>query len=311
MRVNRDALPRIGGWMLSLLLHALGIGTAVVLAAEFTALPREKSFQWEVSLISAPHPEPISSELPTAVPAASTPGRVTTQGVASASGLSEAAPPETIPARSLQGTASSILPSGELPRAQPAKRTPLRTHKTTHTTAPSRDRAMPEPLSQQTESSLSAPESTALFPTAAPSSGDIPPPAVDVAEQSRSTSEPSIEERVRVAYRPLPQYRDPSVTQTIHADYTWLAQVLFMRVEQLKRYPHLAKTSGLEGNVLLQAVVREDGHVGDVTVVESSGHPSLDQDAVALLERSSPISMKHPLGQPHIVIQLPIGYRLK
>ncbi len=311
MSVNRDALPRIGGWMLSLLLHALGVGTAVVLAADFTVLPRERSFQWDVSLISAPHPEPISSDLPTPVPAASTRRLVTTQGSASASGLSETAPHEPILASSLQGAAPSNLPIDEPPRAESSKRTPLLPRKPTHHAPPSRDMAMTEPSSPRTDSSHSAPESTAIVPADEPVSADIPPPAVDVAEPSRLASEPSIEERVRIARRPLPQDRDPSVTQTIHADYSWLAQVLFTRVEQLKRYPQTAKTDGLEGHVLLQAVVREDGHVGEVTVIESSGHPTLDHDAIALLKRTSPIPLKHPLGQPDIVVQLPIGYRLE
>jgi hypothetical protein len=53
MKVDRDYLGAIAGWMFSILLHGLGIETAIVLAAEFSVLPREKFFQWEISLIAA------------------------------------------------------------------------------------------------------------------------------------------------------------------------------------------------------------------------------------------------------------------
>jgi protein TonB len=311
MTLDGNYFAKIGGWVLSVLLHAIGIGTAMVLAAEFSILPREKPFQWDVSLVAATHPEPITSDLPTPVPAASTRRRVTPEIGSRRSNPPDTASHKTIIASSPIGAAPSALPSHELPRAHSSERVSLRKNKTVNETQLPQDIAPPEPLTPHEEPSDTSPEPTAVLPVEEPITGEMPPPQVDSSEHSFLTSEPSIQEPLQVANRPRPQYRDPIVSQTLQADHRWLAEVLFKKIEQLKRYPHAARTHRWEGNVVLQAIIREDGRVGDITVVESSGHPMLDHEAIALLERTSPIALKHPLGQPHIVVQLPIGYRLE
>ena len=309
--MDRHLLARVGSWMLSIMLHVLGIGTAIVLAAEFSVLPREKPFQWEVSLVASSHPELLSSDLPTPVAAASAHRRVTPDV-----GSPQPNPPETtshkmITASSPIGGTHSNLPSHELPRSHAAKRTTLRKSATTHEMQLPPEVVSPEPLTPQEEPSVAVSELTAVFPVVEPFSGEIPPPEIDAADHSLLASEPSVQQPLRVSNRPLPHYRESVVSQTLQPDYGWLAEVLFTKVEQLKRYPQSAKSHRWEGNVMLQAIVMEDGRVEHVTVIKSSGHSALDQEAVAMLERTSPISLKHSLGQPFIVVQLPIGYRLE
>jgi protein TonB len=94
-------------------------------------------------------------------------------------------------------------------------------------------------------------------------------------------------------------------------DYSWLAEALWSRVERLKRYPHMARLNRWEGKVVLQAVVREDGQLLELKVAQTSGYAVLDQDALDVLRRASPLSLKHSLGQPQVVIQVPISYRLE
>ncbi len=255
MRVDRHPLATAGSWMLSIMLHALGIGTAMVLAAEFSILPREKPFQWEVSLIAASHPELLSSDLPTPVPAASTHRQVTPDV-----GSPQPNPPETashkmITASSPIGATHSDLPSHELPRPHTAQRTSLRRSETTHEMQLPPEVVSPEPLTPHEEPSLALPELAAVFPVAEPVSGEIPPPEVDAADPSLMASEPSVQQPLHVSNRPLPQYREPVVSQTLQPDYGWLAEVLFTKVEQLKRYPQSAKSHRWEGSVVLQAIV--------------------------------------------------------
>ncbi|MEP6886759.1 MAG: TonB family protein [Nitrospirales bacterium] len=95
------------------------------------------------------------------------------------------------------------------------------------------------------------------------------------------------------------------------ADFGWLTRTLLSRIEQLKRYPHAARLNHWEGKVVLRAVIREDGHVIGVDVAESSGHSALDDDAVDVLRKASPLELAHPLGQPQVVIRVPIRYRLE
>ncbi|MDF0645425.1 MAG: TonB family protein [Nitrospira sp.] len=94
------------------------------------------------------------------------------------------------------------------------------------------------------------------------------------------------------------------------ADHRWLAESLWRRVAELKRYPHSARMNGLQGKVVLKAVIRSDGHLAEVTVQKSSGHSVLDTAAMEAVKLACPLHMKHELGKPQIVVSLPIVYSL-
>ena len=102
--------------------------------------------------------------------------------------------------------------------------------------------------------------------------------------------------------------RTPSLPQ---ADYGWLAEAIWTRVEQLKRYPHVARMNRWEGKVTLRAVIRDDGYLLELDVAESSGHAVLDRDAMDILQRATPLTLKHPLGKPQVAVQVPVSYRLQ
>jgi periplasmic protein TonB len=95
------------------------------------------------------------------------------------------------------------------------------------------------------------------------------------------------------------------------ADLSWLADALFSRVEQLKRYPPIARMNRWEGKVVLRAVIRDTGDVVDLEVTESSGHAILDRDALEVMKRASPLRLKHPLGRPQVEVHVPISYQLR
>ncbi len=103
----------------------------------------------------------------------------------------------------------------------------------------------------------------------------------------------------------------PRSAPTAKADYSWLAESLWRRVAELKRYPLEARLNGWEGKVVLTAVIREDGHLGDLRIQKSSGYEVLDQDAMELVRRVCPLHLKHPLGRPEVVVQIPISYALR
>ena len=121
-----------------------------------------------------------------------------------------------------------------------------------------------------------------------------------------------------ITRQPAPA-REPGTTQQMpvrqmpatRADYGWLVESLWNRVEQLKRYPHVARMNRWEGRVVLRAVIREDGELIELNIAESSGHSVLDRDALEILRKASPIKLKHPLGQRQVVVQIPISYRLQ
>jgi protein TonB len=106
------------------------------------------------------------------------------------------------------------------------------------------------------------------------------------------------------------EHRAVQASPPARADFGWLSESLWARIEQLKRYPTQARSRRWEGKVVIQAVIREDGTILHCQIAESSGHGILDQDAISVLRRASPLSLKHPLGQAQITILVPIAYQL-
>jgi protein TonB len=94
-------------------------------------------------------------------------------------------------------------------------------------------------------------------------------------------------------------------------DFGWLVQALLSRVQQLKRYPPVARMNHWEGKVEVRAVIREDGQLADVAVAKSSGHQELDDDALDVVKQASPLHLSHALGKPQVTVRLPISYRLE
>lgn len=130
------------------------------------------------------------------------------------------------------------------------------------------------------------------------------PELAEADSPSPVVSAPAVIHRAAIEHRAV---RDLPGTQ---ADFGWLSASLWQRIEKLKRYPTLARSRRWEGKVVLEAVIREDGAILECQVAESSGHGILDQDAMAVLRRASPLSLAHPLGQAQITILVPIAYRL-
>lgn len=294
-------------WSVSLALHGIGLGAALVLAAEFSVIPREHPFRWEVSIVSAPADQTVTSDVPSQATASSAPAAIAPP---------EAAPrpvmPATHPARTVMApvaTKAVTSDKGTLPSREdePPASHPTPLHAATPDTIPTNhEQPVPNPSTEMLANSL---PSDWPVPTAA--IADLPPPPIEAAVPSNLAMEPAVPETLRLVNRPAPQAREAIVSRAFLPDYGWLAQMLFAEVEQAKRYPALAKRQHWQGSVLLQARVHDDGRLSDIAVVEPSGHDILDLDAIALLERTSPVSLKYPLGQPYVVVHIPIGYRLE
>lgn len=296
--------------MLSLLLHGVSVGTAIVLAADFSLIPREKPFQWNVSILTTLSPEAIVSDRPS--PAAADASRHMTP-TADSDGPRHVAvvSRNVVDASSPTGARPPNLRSHTLPRRDQRDRDATPEHNLASGTEVGTDIAPPNPPITQ-ETPHAAPSSAALaFPVSAPASAELPATEVEAPQRSVLASEPSIQKVNRVIHRPPIQYRDPIVSRAFQADYGWLADMLHTQVETHKRYPSVARSNRWQGNVVLQAAVHENGDISDIVVAQTSGHTALDQNAVALLEQASPVTLKHQLGQSHVIVQIPIGYRLE
>ena len=96
----------------------------------------------------------------------------------------------------------------------------------------------------------------------------------------------------------------------VKTDHRWIAESLWRRVAELKRYPSSARLNGQEGKVVLKAVIRSDGHLAEVSVQKSSGHQILDAAAIEAVKLACPLHMKQAMNKPEIVVSLPIVYSL-
>ncbi len=135
--------------------------------------------------------------------------------------------------------------------------------------------------------------------------GQSPSTPVSEAVEGRSVVPAPVLSRVPLTEQPVRAMPDTK------ADYGWLAQELWHRIERLKRYPRLARMHGWEGKVVVRAVIKDDGSLLHETVEESSGHEALDQDALDLVKQACPLALKHALGQSQVVVHVPIQYRIE
>lgn len=82
-------------------------------------------------------------------------------------------------------------------------------------------------------------------------------------------------------------------------------------LERHKRYPRLAQLRRQEGTVVVRFVMDRDGRVVDARVAESSGHRSLDQEAVAMVRRAAPLPGFPPeIREPRLSILVPVRFSL-
>ena len=62
--------------------------------------------------------------------------------------------------------------------------------------------------------------------------------------------------------------------------------------------------------MVLRAVITADGNLADVKVQKSSGHEALDEAAMESMREACPLHMRHDLGRPEIVVNIPVLYAL-
>lgn len=328
---NRFLLP---AWGVSLTLHGLAVVLAMVFAAQVRPVLQEEPFKWDVALVeavrtdAAPDPTPTQAPVQPTVPLVKPPVR--------AAAPQPVQPPETVVNRvAPQQTVQMVHP--EVPKPIERREDPPPQQKTEPAKPAEKaiepveqqvielPKARPEPVeaTKEPEPVQSAePLIAQRQPVAPPPSeaGERRPmdttakPSEPVPLASSSPAEPPA--AVSSSSTPGPPEVPVQAAKTVPSgpevktDHRWLAESLWRRVAELKRYPSSARLNGQEGKVILKAVIRSDGHLMEVTVQKSSGHQILDAAAVEAVKLACPLHMKHAINKPEIVVSLPIVYSL-
>jgi len=156
-------------------------------------------------------------------------------------------------------------------------------------------------------------EQTPVPTPASPTETEQPDHPIDMAspEPSPDTSEsmPSTFSETTTPANVLTAEVTP-VTATI-PNPDWLVEALWRQIEALKRYPYLARRNGWEGQVVVKAIIRNDGYLVHAEIERSSGYRILDQDALQLVRNSTPIRMEQLQSWNQKTISIPITYRLQ
>lgn len=280
-----EARYYIRGWALSLLVHALGISAALALVADLHLAPQPEPFRWDVSVVETATPE--QPDKPTPSQAKPTPAQlkpVETKAI------------EPQPVVQTIQTIQRVVRQEIVREVRPIVQATQQAVPVEAQTVVSSD-LYPMVTEQASPEVREAPVISAS-PAATPAT----PSVVSQPVVEATPSPPVVQQRITA----LPVRSTPATK----VDYSWLTEALGNKIQQLKRYPHIARMNGWEGKVVLRAVIREDGQLMDLEITESSGHTVLDRDAMETVKQASPLKLKHPLGQPHVVVQVPINYRL-
>lgn len=139
-----------------------------------------------------------------------------------------------------------------------------------------------------------------------PPATEVPGAVIAGATDPQEIVTPAIEAPV-VASTPL---NSPAPVRAVNTGE--LGDLLWRRMEALKRYPYLARRNGWEGKVLIRVVLGGDGRLLHAEIQESSGHEVLDQDALQVLRAATLLKIEPNLAwQQQATFTLPVAYRLQ
>jgi protein TonB len=272
-------------WGISLVLHGVVIGLAFVFVAQVKPVLQGETFQWDVALVEEARSDSNSEP---------------TESVAASEQPPIQKPPPSRMKPVLESSRPVIPVEQQIEPPQPTIEQKVEAPQIREGPVEQQIDEVPEPAVEMKEPKpivATLPESVAV--ASAPDN-----PVVQEAPTSAETY------GSRMDVDPL-RMRETQVSGTAaKVDNRWLAESLWRRVAELKRYPNSARINGQEGKVILKAVIRSDGQLADVFVQTSSGYSALDQAALETVRLACPLHMKHAIGKPQIVVSLPIVYSL-
>jgi len=282
-------------WGTSLVLHGMVVGLAFAFVAQVKPVIQEEAFQWDVALVEEAKPAFKSEQVASVVAQVQPPTKNTV--TSQIKPVRAVAPAVTPIERKIEApkptieTVQSNEQKKEVPevRQEPVERSIVEVAE-----------ANSEPVTEVKE-----PESVAV----APSSEPVDPQPVEQEQVAFAPGSVSSSEVPVAQEAPAPMFY-PATRLDAKTDNRWLAESLWRRVAELKRYPNSARMNGQEGKVVLKAVIRSDGQLADVFVLKSSGYAALDTAAMEAVRLACPLHMKHAIGKPQIVVSLPIVYSL-
>jgi protein TonB len=153
---------------------------------------------------------------------------------------------------------------------------------------------------------------------------DLTAPEIDQQEQAKVDAPTPPKETSEDAI--LPEEKPPEKVEqtspaprtTVHTeasapriDPSWQS-LLLKHLQQFKNYPAGAREHGEQGVVMLAFTMDRDGKVLSRRIVSSSGHPDLDAEVLALVERAQPLpAFPASMSEDRLELTVPIRFSLR
>lgn len=83
------------------------------------------------------------------------------------------------------------------------------------------------------------------------------------------------------------------------------------KIEKFKKYPNEAREKNIEGEVLLDIFISNDGYVSSINIFKSSGNKLLDEGAIKIVKSAQPFSPPKKINISKIIIRVPVKFSLK
>ncbi len=257
-------------------------------------------------------PSPLA---PVAAPGTAPSETITTEALPAAE--SAAAQPAPVDAAPVERQVAEAGPPAALPAVEAAAAGPAEPAEATEAAAapehappplkPSGRVALPEPrLAPAVAPTAAAAEKTVEAETAAIGQqvAALPDPAGPAAPQGDATAVPAGAGAGGSVPTPSVGAGGPEQEAYLAAVMQWL--------ESHKRYPKSAERRRQQGRALVAFTVTANGQVSGIRLVGGSGYGVLDEEALALLQRASPLPPFPPeLGAASLLLELPVDFSLR
>ncbi len=285
-------LQLLHGWFISCLLHGLML-VSLLTFFRLSPIPAlNEPFHWDIALVQSMqrHEEPAPATKDAAQPVAK----------------AEAPRPTTATRTNQTAVADTHIGS-----VQPMMEKALQADDTQPETRSSAVQAVPPTESIVTDPAPTVPQTTNIamqHPGPSPSPTTQEPPASATVDTSSSTvNEPTADPVQPTQPSAMASTQMDSASQS-RADYSWLQQMIFRRLEELKRSSRPSLDQSRPIKVMVKAVVSREGTLLDSSVAKSSGLEHIDQEAMALVQRAFPMQLDRTLDRQQIVMRIPITY---
>ncbi len=296
-----DECAFVSAWGVSLILHGAVVALAFAVTTQVKPLLPEDVFKWDVALVEETKSESRSEQVQSIVPPKQPPAKaVVASKTKQESETYQVAQPIEQKVEQASPPIESVRPIEQTVEPAPPREELIEQRLVE--TAESKD----EPVAVATSIEPAESLPTQREPTTV-ASVTATPPEVSVPQEDSVQSSP---QESRMDDAPVRAAKAEASSSAVKLDNRWLAESLWRRVAELKRYPNMARMNGQEGKVILKAVIRSDGQLAEVSIQKSSGYSVLDEAAMEAVKLACPLHMKQAIGKPLIVVSLPIVYSL-